>query len=213
MAYMSKPEENGFKLPPLILHPFSAPEEVMMLAESARAGLILEGCLPVQAVPQRELERHLLRGRFAELRMLFYVGKDLCRWMEQCIEVTGARAQFAQLGLGPQTFATLLVEETPANVRRKLEMWGVLDYGSLFRRAIGLHSVFEELPPAECLNADFLRRYHRHADGWFEFWRQGCRLPAVNWEDFPFDLYASGEYSMLLERSWGEQSDGAPESA
>ncbi len=183
-----------------------------MLADSARASLILEGCLPRQSVPERQLEQHLLRGRFAELRMLFYVGKDLGRWMEQCLEVTSARPELEQLGLGPEAFAILLVENTPANVRRKLEMWGVLDYRSLFRRAIGLHSVFEELPPAECLNGDFLRRYHRHADRWFEFWKQGCHLPIVNWGDFSFELYASGEYSLLLERSWSEASCGTPES-
>ena len=203
---MNKQEASGFKLPPLILHPFSAPEEATVLAQSSRASLILKGYLPSQLVPECELDRHLIRGRFAELRMLFYVGKDLGRWMEQCVEATGGRQEFARLGLGREAFATLLVEEAPANVHKKLELWGVLDYRALFRRAIGLHCVFEEVPPAECLSADFLRGYHRHADRWFESWMVGRPLPVVNWDDFPFDLYASGEYALMLERSWSEQS-------
>ncbi|MGA7410938.1 MAG: hypothetical protein WBW33_10665 [Bryobacteraceae bacterium] len=205
---MCKQEADRFKLPPLILHPFSAPEEASVLAQSSRASLILRGYLPSQLVPESELEQNLIRGRFAELRMLFYVGKDLGRWMEQCVEVTGTRHEFAHLGLGREAFANLLVEEAPANVHRKLELWGVLDYRALFRRAIGLHCVFEDVPPAQCLTADFLKRYHRHADRWFESWVLCRPLPAIDWCEFSFDLYASGEYALMLERSWNVQSEG-----
>src|SRR5208283_2129259 len=205
---MNNQEAGRFKLPPLILHPFSAPEEATVLAQSSRASLILKGYLPSQLVPERELDQHLIRGRFAELRMLFYIGKDLERWMEQCVEVTSARKEFAHLGLGREAFAKLLVEAAPASVHKKLELWGVLDYRALFRRAIGLHCVFGEVPPAECLSAEFLRSYHRHADRWFECWIVSRSLPAVDWDLFPFDLYASGEYALMLEQSWGEQSIG-----
>jgi hypothetical protein len=204
---MNKQEAKCFKLPPLILHPFSGPEEATLLTQSSRASLILQGYLPSPVVPANELDQHLLRGRFAELRMLFYVGKDLARWMEQCVEVTAARREFVSLSLGREAFAVLLVQEAPANVRRKLEMWGVLDYSALFRRAIGLHSVFEEVPSAQCLTADFLRRYHRHADRWFDAWTEACGPPVLKQEEFSFELYASGEYALLLERSWNEQSD------
>ncbi len=204
---MSKQEADRFKLPPLILHPFSAPEETAALAQCSRASLILKGYLPSQLVPECELDQHLLRGRFAELRMLFYVGKDLERWMEQCVEVTGAHLDYAHLSLGREAFANLLVDEAPAHVHRKLELWGVLDYRALFRRAIGLHSVFEEVPPVQCLSADFLKRYHRHADRWFESWILTRPLATVDWSDFSFDLYASGEYALMLERSWNVQSE------
>lgn len=209
MDYMNTRKASTFKLPPLILHPFSAPEEVSTLAQGSRASLILEGYLPAKSVAESELDQHLVRGRFAELRMLFYVGKDIGRWMEQCVEVAAAHPEFSHLGMGRQAFASLLVEDAPANVRNKLEMWGVLDYRSLFRRAIGLHSVFEEVPAIEGLTTDFLKRYHRHADRWFEFWIEGGRLPSVNPDEFPFDLYASGEYALILERSWSEETDGA----
>lgn len=204
---MNKQAVGEFKLPPLILHPFAAPEEVTVLGESSRASLMLKGYLPSHLVPESELDQRLIRGRFAELRMLFYVGKDLVRWMDQCVEVTAARQEFAHLGLSREAFATLLVEKAPPNVRKKLEMWGVLDFRALFRRAIGLHCVFEDVPPAACFEAEFLRRYHRYADRWFEFWMEGCQTPVVNWDEFPFELYASGEYSLLLERSWGENSE------
>ncbi len=203
---MSKQEAGRFKLPPLILHPFSAPEEATVLAQSSRASLILTGYLPPQLIPATELDRHLILGRYAELRMLFYVGKDLGRWMEQCVEVTATCQEFAHLGLGREAFACLLVEEAPANVHKKLELWGVLDYRSLFRRAIGLHCVFEEIPPAQCLTSDFLKRYHRHADRWFESWILNHPSPTVNWCEFGFDLYASGEYALMLERSWNVEA-------
>jgi hypothetical protein len=136
--------------------------------------------------------------------MLFYVGKDLGRWMEQCVEVTGtARTSHTSAW----AFAKLLVEEAPAHVHKKLELWGVLDYRALFRRAMGLHYVFREVPPAQCLSADFLKRYHRHANRWFESWLFACPVPIFDWCDFSFDLYASGEYPLMLERSWNEQSD------
>jgi hypothetical protein len=64
---MSKPEADRCKLPPLILHPFPAPEEASVLAQSSRANLILKGYLPSQVVSECVLDQHLLRGRFAEL--------------------------------------------------------------------------------------------------------------------------------------------------
>ena len=51
-------------------------------------------------------------------------------------------------GMTRQSFALYLVEQAPNPVQQKLEAWGVLDYRALFRRAIGLHSVFSEVPAA-----------------------------------------------------------------
>jgi hypothetical protein len=202
---MAKPEV--FRLPPMILHPFSTPEDTSVLLDSSRASLILQGYLPSGAGNDGELEHRLLRGRFAELRMLFYVGKDLLRWLDQCVEVTASNPDFSVLGMTRPSFALYLVEQAPNAVRLKLEAWGVLDYRALFRRAIGLHSVFAEVPPVSCLSSEFLRRYHRYADRWFQAWAQGQPLPAVDWSKFDFDLYASGEYALLLEKAWGADEE------
>ena len=53
-------------------------------------------------------------------------------------------------------------------MRLKLEGWGVLDFCALFRRSIGLHAVFAQIPSPEEFSPEFLRRYHRHLDQWYE---------------------------------------------
>ena len=67
------------KLPPLILHPFADAGGPEKLVESSRANLVLQGLLPAGDRNTQEIERTLLEGRFCEIRMLFYVGKDLLR--------------------------------------------------------------------------------------------------------------------------------------
>ena len=189
-------------LPPLILHPFSSVEDSGVLVESSRASLVLQGLLPGSGQSPEELDRSLVRGRYAELRMLFYVGKDLTRWLDQCVEVTEANRDLAHFSFTPQSFIPLLVEYVPDEVRRKLEAWGVVDFTALFRRAIGLHTVFSEPPPVQCLNAEFLRKYHRSMDQWFEVCMSknpGVRCPA---DLFTYSLYASGEYAQMLEDVW-----------
>jgi hypothetical protein len=202
--------QDPFRLPPLILHPFSSPEDTSVLMQSSHASLVLHKYLPSDLGPDHELQQQLLRGRFAEFRMLFYVGKDLARWMEQCVEVTKMDPGLRSMALCACSFACYLVEDAPATVKQKLGTWGVLDYRALFRRSIGLHSVFSDVPPVSCLSADFLRRYRLHADRWYLTWAQGQALPVVDWSNFNFELYASGEYAMMLERSWAERSEKAP---
>jgi hypothetical protein len=87
-------------------------------------------------------------------------------------------------------------------VRHKLETWGVLDFTALFRRALGVHIVFAEPPPLECLNPDFLRRYHRYVDQWFDEAIQQKLAPHCDADEFTYDLYASGEYTQMLEQNW-----------
>jgi len=192
-----------FRLPPLILHPFSTSEDTSVLMESSRASLALQGFLPRDATPLEDLDRQLLRGRYAELRMLFYIGKDITRWTDQCTETVRAYEDFICRCIRPETFAVLLIRHTPAPVRLKLEAWGVLDFTALFRRAFALHAVFQELPTVDLLSPDFLRRYHPYLDQWYE-----SRLKEFVFENptpnqFVFDLYASGEYTSMLEESWG----------
>lgn len=177
--------------------------------ESSRASLALQGFLPAEGGDSHELDQQLLRGRYAELRMLYYIGKDLIRWMDQCAETVVASGRFAHVRIRPETFAVVLVQHVPSHVRAKLEGWGVLDFCALFRRSIGLHAIFLEFPPVDALTPDFLRRYHRHLDQWYEYRLKeaGSHRPEPN--EFVFDLYASGEYALLLEQSWNKSLDPA----
>ena len=193
-----------YRLPPLILHPFSGPEDASVLMESARASMALQGWVPTCEESQEVLDRQLLKGRYAELRMLYYIGKDLTRWMEQCVESVEASGDFQSARLRPETFGIILVQQIPDAVRQKLESWGVLDFSALFRRSIGFHSIFREFPTQESLSPDFLRKYHRHLDQWFEYRMRESAYDRPQPSQFSFDLFASGEYTMLLEQSWND---------
>ena len=196
-----------FRLPPLILHPFSAADDASLLMESSKAHLTLQGLLPHASHSAEELDRQLLRGRYAEFKMLFYIGKDVLRWMDQCSESANLDARFIERRIRPETFGVMLVQHIPIHVRTKLETWGVLDFCALFRRAIGLHTVFANLPAAEELTPDFLRRYHRHLDRWYEYRIRESAYDRPGADEFTFELYASGEYTMMLEKSWADPAD------
>ena len=193
-----------FRLPPLILHPFSGPEDTSVLMQSSRASLALQGFLPKPEQALEDLDAHLLRGRYAELRMLYYIGKDILRWMEQCAETIAMTGLYEGKRIRPETFAVFLVQHVPEHVRVKLEGWGVLDFCALFRRSVGLHAVFAEFPAAEQFSPDFLRRYHRHLDLWYEQRLREAVFDRPEAQQFTFDLYASGEYTLMLEQSWSE---------
>jgi hypothetical protein len=197
---------EAFRLPPLILHPFSGPEDTSVLMESSRASLALQGFLPREEVTPQDLDQQLLRGRYAELRMLYYIGKDITRWTEQCVETAIASPLFEGRRLRMESFAVFLVQHVPPHVRAKLEGWGVLDFCSLFRRSFGLHGVFQELPGAEAFSCEFLRRYHRYLDHWYEQRLRDRVFDKPEPHEFIFDLYASGEYTLMLEQSWGTDS-------
>lgn len=201
---------QAFQLPPLILHPFSSSEENALLMESSRASMILQGLAPEDQTPIEDLDRQLLRGRYAELRMLFYIGKDISRWTEQCSESVKASPQFADRRIRPETFAVLLVHHIPAHVKAKLEGWGVLDFCALFRRSFGLHAVVQDLPAVASFSPDFLRRYHRYLDQWYEQRLRDFIFDRLEWSEFTYELYASGEYSSMLEKSWAEDSPERP---
>jgi hypothetical protein len=199
---------SSFRLPPLILHPFSTPEDTSVLMESSRASLALQGFLPKDETPAQDLDKQLVRGRYAELRMLYYIGKDVTRWTEQCVETLELSGGYEDRKIRPETFAVLLVQHIPAHVRLKLEGWGVLDFCALFRRSIGLHAVFHEIPPPEDFAPDFLRRYHRHLDQWYEQRLRDWIFDRPRPDEFTFDLFASGEYALMLEQSWNSENAG-----
>lgn len=196
------PAGRSWRLPPLILHPFSDSSGPDKLAESSRASLMLQGLLPNDEFTIEELNRRLLEGRFCEIRMLCYVGKDLERWMEQCCEFCQRDADLRTAGLQAESFAALLVDSPPENVRAKLKSWGVIDHRSIFTRALGLSAIFVRPPERDMLSERFLRHHYRYAEHLYH-----CRqhltaftpaAPAV----FQFEMYASSEYTRILEKQW-----------
>jgi hypothetical protein len=105
-AYSS---ECCWKLPPLILHPFADSTGPGKLVDSSRASLMLQGLLPTETFTREQLDRTLLEGRFCEIRMLYYVGKDLVRWVEQCLEVVQREESLRNTGVEFQSFIALLI--------------------------------------------------------------------------------------------------------
>src|SRR3974377_84072 len=122
-------------LPPLILHPFSDASGPARLMNASRASMALQGLLPPGEGSAEDLDRRLLGGGYLELSMLFYLGKDLLRWMDQCVEQVESADGLHGNGIQPQSFATLLIEDTPPEVADKLRAWGVVEYKNIFSRA------------------------------------------------------------------------------
>ncbi len=189
-------------LPPLILHPFNERVSPSALLENSKAALMLSGLIPNDGTEEEALRRRLLNGRYAEIRMLFFLGKDVFRWMEQCVECTARVAELADAEMAPQSFAGLLTANPPDIVRQKLTGWGVADYVSIFSRAIGLNAVFAEPPSLPAMAEEFLRGYHRYGDYLFRCYMESQPHCALQNTNFRFELYASGEYSRMLETEW-----------
>jgi len=186
------------ELPPLILHPFNEHMTPSDLLENSKAALMLSGLMPCDSTEPEELSRRVLAGRYSEIRMLFFLGRDVFRWVEQCLESTER--------LQPQSFVRFLAENPPAAVREKLLRWGVADHKSIFARAVGLSALFREPPGFESLSEEFLRNYHCYADTIYRCYLEMQPHTAIGPSLFQFELYASGEYSRKLESEWGEGS-------
>ncbi len=165
-------------LPPLILHPFGGPEGA--------------------------LEEPLPRGRYAEFRMLCLVGKDVMRWIAQCVDFAGRNEPLAQAGIRPQSFADLLVHGTPAPVSARFESWDVHDYRRILSRAIGLTAVFPDPPDLGVVSEGFLEDYYSYADKLFACYQGLEPFVRLEPEAFPFSLYTSDEYLSTLECAAGE---------
>ncbi len=185
-------------LPPLILHPFSNQADASTLLACSRASELLTKSL-VSTPREAELERRVLEGRYCEVRMLFYIGRDVIRWVEQCLDFVKRNPGWGT-DIRFQSFMLLLTESPPSNVTSKLRKWGVVDFRRVFSRAVGLNCVFSELPKLESLCPEFLREYYRYAEYMFS-----CRLSSGSFARLDpkrvgFEVYASGEYAELLER-------------
>jgi len=112
-ASLFKPVLTGrWTLPPLILHPFAGREGPDKLLEGSRATLMMHGLMP-RDVDMDELTRRILTGRHNEVRMLYFLGKDIFRWMDQCSEIVQKEELLKTLGIRPQSFAAMLVGQNP----------------------------------------------------------------------------------------------------
>jgi hypothetical protein len=101
--------ETVWELPPLILHPFNERIPPSALLENSKAALMLSGMIPGDGTDPADLKRRLMRGRYSEMRMLFFLGKDVMRWMDQCMEWAERVPELAGAGdLCAQSFAGLL---------------------------------------------------------------------------------------------------------
>lgn len=196
--------DTVWELPPLILHPFSNERGPNMLLEGSKAALMLAGLLPGGSQEEDELRRKLLISRYTEIRMLYFVGKDLLRWVGQCMEVVSRAEELSSAGIREQSFARLLVYHTPPSVLQKLHQWGVANPQSVFSRALGIATIFRDAPLIECLSDSFLLHYHIFADHLFVCTQHLTKFAEITPANFRFELYASGEYSRLLEKQWGE---------
>src|SRR6266700_2956296 len=78
--------ETVWDLPPLILHPFNERVPPAQLLENSKAALMLSGLIPNDGTDSEDLKRRLPSGRYSEVRMLFFLGKDVLRWGEKCSE-------------------------------------------------------------------------------------------------------------------------------
>src|SRR5665213_1623685 len=160
-------------------------------------------CRPANGNTQ-DVERTLLDGRFCEIRMLFYVGKDLLRWIEQCMELVERSPELSAASIRYQSFADYLVNYAPEAVQAKLKKWGVSDYKSIFSRALGLSAVFSAVPDREVLTDAFVRHYYRYADQLFQIRQGEVAFSDLGHLEFESEFCASGECSRMLERVWAE---------
>jgi hypothetical protein len=202
------------QLPPLILHPFSGGAETSQLIDGSRAALALEG-LADSSDEEAVLRQRMLAGRYQEVRMLLFLGKDLFRWMQQCVEHVRRgpgqddrqreKDKDKDVRIVEQSFAAMVVEAPPDSVRLKLEGWGVTDRKGVFSRAIGIHSLFQAPPPVDSLSPIFLKNYHRYADYAYICYQHSAAFLPLEASICHFEIYASEEYARLLSAGWSTE--------
>ncbi|MGD0363352.1 MAG: hypothetical protein ABSC93_20920 [Bryobacteraceae bacterium] len=180
-------------LPPLILHPFDRGLDAAASLDSIKLSLDLNG------MGEPGLEREpLLRGRYTEFRMLSLVGKDVMRWIEQCVDFASRDELLANAAIRGQSFADLLVNRTPPAVAARFESWSVLDYRRILARGIGVNAVFPNPPDFGVISAHFLEEYYAYADALFACYRGLTPFARLEPAAFGFALYTSDEYMTKL---------------
>lgn len=147
----------------------------------------------------------LLRGRYTEFRMISLVGKDVTRWMAQCVDFAGRDKVLGNAGIRAQSFADLLVNRTPPAVGARFESWGVHDYRSILSRAIGVNAVFPDPPDFGVISAGFLEDYYAYADSLFTCYQGLAPFTPLDPASFGFALYTSDEYLSTLRCALDDQ--------
>ena len=116
--------------------------------------------------------------------MLIYIGRDLRRWAEQCLDFVQREPQLYDSGLKEQSFIMMLVNRPPAGFAEKLKSWGITDQRSIFSRAAGLNSVFDRPPEMDSLATNFLQSYQRFADYLFICYQTMIQYKEVDVQPF-----------------------------
>jgi hypothetical protein len=98
----------------------------------------------------------------------------------------------------------MLVNHAPAPVQAKLRRWGVADYRSIFMRALGMNTLLATAPERHSLSDEFVRNYYLYADQLFSSRQSQVTFSPIEDMGFEFEIFASGEYSKMLEREWAE---------
>jgi hypothetical protein len=187
-------------LPPLILHPFSNATDPVRVLANSKAIAVAPSEQPKSALAAAQLQRKLLLTRYCEVRMLWCIGKDLLRWVDQCIDFSSRHEELRRSDVRFQSFSSLLIENTPAAVADKLRGWGVADYPNIFARAIGLNTVFAEMPALGILAEEFLRDYYNLTYQLYVCRQQSGPFMKLDPSVFGFDVFTSGEYIKIIER-------------
>ena len=187
-------------LPPLILHPFDRGLDAAASLDSIKLALYLGG----MGEPGLEKEP-LLRARYTEFRMLALVGKDVMRWIAQCVDFAGRDETLANAGIRPQSFADFLVHRTPPAVAARFESWGVTDYRRIVSRAIGVNAVFPTPPDFGVISTEFLEDYYAYADSLFACYQGRTPFTRLELVSFTFALYTSDEYLSTLACGPGDE--------
>lgn len=198
MSEMSTPSDGWWRgrwwdLPPLILHPFDRRLDASALSESLKLSAHLGGL----GEPDLDTEP-LLRGRYVEFHMLCLVGKDVMRWIAQCVDFAGRDAVLANVGIRQQSFADLLVNRTPPAVAARFESWGVTDYRRVLSRGIGANTVFPKPPDYGVVSAEFLKDYYSFADSLFACYQDLTPFTRLESGAFGLALFTSDEYLSKL---------------
>jgi len=97
-----------------------------------------------------------MAGRFSEVQMLYYVGKDLFAMDRSVDGVRREQRESCARGYPAAELRGALGAGRAAHGGAKLRKWGVADYKSIFARAIGLNCMFAEAPPINVLAGEFV---------------------------------------------------------
>jgi hypothetical protein len=164
--------------------------------------LVLRGLAEDDGLAAEEWKRRLLECRYCEARMLYFLGKDLSRWLNQCEEFAQRNRILQESGVTRDSFADILVKDPLPAIAEKMRRWGIADCAPVFRHALGLSILFETMPPREVLSDEFLCHHRRYATALFDVSHEGTKFATIQRSEIHFELYASAEYVKLLEAQW-----------